>query len=98
MWERLYAVPYTESPWKERFPYLLGLENDEPAEPRNNVVSGNLYINSAKSQLHRLVKTKGEVKNNRHFSEKIDVKFREGRVRFNPSMDILSKFEELEFN
>jgi len=97
MFERLYAVPYKESPWKDRFPYLLEIENDKPAEPRNNIISGNLYFNSAKSKLHRLVKTKGDVKGNKHNNEKLDVEFNEGRIHFIPSAEKLTKFEKINY-
>lgn len=40
--ERLAAVPYQESPWKERYPQLLTLLDDEPGVPKGNRVRRNV--------------------------------------------------------
>jgi len=97
MWERLNAMPYKESPWKDRFPYLIELENDKAAEPRNNIVTGNLYYNSAKPKLHKVVKKKGVVKHNSQFYNKLSVEFQDGKLQFTPSMESILKFEKIDF-
>jgi hypothetical protein len=43
MTERLNAMPFTESPWKERFPELLTIMEDEPAAPKGNVIEKNVF-------------------------------------------------------
>jgi hypothetical protein len=40
--ERLRAVPYRQSPWKERYPQLLTLFEDEPGRPKYNVIRRNI--------------------------------------------------------
>jgi len=40
--ERLRAMPYRESPWKERYPKLLTLLEDEPGKPKYNIVRHNI--------------------------------------------------------
>ncbi|EDM28063.1 putative secreted protein [Lentisphaera araneosa HTCC2155] len=73
MWRRLAAVPYKEDPWKSRFPYLLNLEKDAPNEPRNNVVTDNVLVNSSAPQIDSNVVEHGTIKNNKLIKTKIDV-------------------------
>ncbi|NOY43507.1 MAG: right-handed parallel beta-helix repeat-containing protein [Planctomycetes bacterium] len=40
--ERLNKMPYLDSPWKERYPQLLTLLDDEPGKPKYNVVRQNI--------------------------------------------------------
>ena len=40
--KRLQAMPYRESPWKERYPQLLTLLEDEPGKPKYNIVRHNI--------------------------------------------------------
>ncbi len=40
--ENLKQMPYRESPWKERYPLLVGMLEDEPEKPKNNRVVRNL--------------------------------------------------------
>lgn len=42
MTERLRAMPIAESPWKERFPQLLTILDDEPAAPKGNLIEHNV--------------------------------------------------------
>jgi len=44
MKERLDAMPFREAPWKDRYPELLTLWDDEPAAPKGNVVARNVSI------------------------------------------------------
>ncbi|MBX7257812.1 MAG: right-handed parallel beta-helix repeat-containing protein [Candidatus Hydrogenedentes bacterium] len=44
MKERLDAVPFKESPWKERYPEILTVWEDEPAAPKGNKVENNLCV------------------------------------------------------
>jgi hypothetical protein len=43
MMERLREVPYREPPWSERYPDLVGILENEPAAPRGNVVTRNVF-------------------------------------------------------
>jgi hypothetical protein len=38
------SVPYTESPWRERYPALLGILDSTPTVPHNNVLTGNFVV------------------------------------------------------
>ena len=40
--ERLNAVPYRQSPWKDRYPQLLTLLEDEPGRPKYNIIHRNI--------------------------------------------------------
>ncbi len=42
--ERLQAVPYQQSPWRERYPKLLTILDDEPAAPKGNRIVRNLCV------------------------------------------------------
>ena len=42
MTQRLLAVPYRESPWRERYPQLLCLLDDDPAAPKGNMLIRNV--------------------------------------------------------
>jgi hypothetical protein len=41
---RLLQVPYKESPWKERYPQLVNILEDEPEKPKGNIVRKNICI------------------------------------------------------
>lgn len=38
------SVPYLESPWRERYPSLVGILQSSPEVPRGNVLSGNYIV------------------------------------------------------
>lgn len=38
----LKTVPYTQSPWKERYPHLVNILEDEPGLPKNNQILRNV--------------------------------------------------------
>jgi hypothetical protein len=40
--ENLKQMPYRESPWKEHYPQLVGMLEDEPEKPKNNRVAHNI--------------------------------------------------------
>ncbi|QDU79883.1 hypothetical protein Pla110_16030 [Polystyrenella longa] len=42
--ERLNAMPYQESPWKERYPQLLTILEDEPGKPKYNFIRKNISV------------------------------------------------------
>jgi hypothetical protein len=44
MKERLMEVPYKQSPWKERYPQLVGILEDEPAAPKGNIIVHNICM------------------------------------------------------
>lgn len=43
MTERLNAMPFRDAPWKDRFPQLLTILDDEPAAPKGNVIEKNVF-------------------------------------------------------
>jgi len=48
MEERLKAVPYKTSPWKDRYPALVPILDREPMAPMGNVLRGNVLVRSGK--------------------------------------------------
>ena len=44
MFNSLREMPYKESPWKEKYPWLVTLFDDEPMAPKYNVISRNIAI------------------------------------------------------
>jgi hypothetical protein len=64
--ERLEAVPYRDAPWRDRFPELLTLLEDEPMVPKGNVVRGNLLVRSGRidQDMASEVKTHGILEGN----------------------------------
>lgn len=61
LWPRLNAVPISQKPWSERFPWLQDIENDDPALPRGAEILNNQILNSAKPQIHHKVYEYGNV-------------------------------------
>jgi len=41
---RLKEMPYQQSPWKDRYPELVGMLDDEPEKPKNNRVVRNICV------------------------------------------------------
>ncbi|MEZ6049468.1 MAG: right-handed parallel beta-helix repeat-containing protein [Planctomycetaceae bacterium] len=54
--ERLKAMPYQESPWKERYPQLLTLLEDEPGKPKYNIVRKNISVGGVWSHIDEKAK------------------------------------------
>ncbi len=46
MWKRLMDMNYTQPPYSERYPELIGLLDDEPGLPKGNLVARNIVYNS----------------------------------------------------
>jgi len=44
MKERLLAMPYQQSPWRERYPKLVNILDDDPAAPKGNVIARNIRV------------------------------------------------------
>ncbi|MGC9003147.1 MAG: right-handed parallel beta-helix repeat-containing protein [bacterium] len=42
--ERLLQVPYKEPPWRERYPQLVNILEDEPEKPKGNIVRKNICV------------------------------------------------------
>jgi hypothetical protein len=97
MWQRLYAMPYDKSPWKERFPYLMNLDNDKAAQPRHNTISNNFFINSPSPRLDKVVIKNGVVENNVQLDDSLTIDLENGKIRISPSQEFLTKFEEINF-
>jgi hypothetical protein len=43
MTDRYHAMPVTESPWKDRYPELLTILEDDPAAPKGNRIARNIF-------------------------------------------------------
>jgi len=41
LFDRLKAMPFAEEPWRSRYPQLLTVASDEPANPKGNVIENN---------------------------------------------------------
>jgi parallel beta-helix repeat protein len=52
LFERLEAMPYKTPPWSERYPALLNIVNDEPANPKYNVIARNISVGGKWLDLH----------------------------------------------
>lgn len=63
LWQRLWAMPIDKSPWKDRFPWLMEIHDDEPGVPKYVEILDNVIINSADPEIHPAVKKFGEVNN-----------------------------------
>ncbi len=61
LWQRLWAMPITESPWKDRFPWLQEIKDDEPGVPKYVTILDNEIINSAVPAIHPAVKEFGTI-------------------------------------
>ena len=42
--QRLAAVPYRKPPWRDRYPQLLTLLEDDPGLPKGNVIRHNISV------------------------------------------------------
>ncbi len=67
MMERLNAMPYREAPWKDRFPELLTIVDDEPAAPKGNLIARNVFFgdnwDDIAEEPRPLVKLEGNIEN-----------------------------------
>ena len=55
---KLQALNWQASPWKDRYPYLVNIMQDDPKLPLHNVFCGNVAINCQRFlQMHGSVKT-----------------------------------------
>jgi len=41
LFDRLKAMPYSQEPWRSRYPQLLTVASDDPARPKGNIVEDN---------------------------------------------------------
>ncbi|MFC2121884.1 right-handed parallel beta-helix repeat-containing protein [Bacteroidota bacterium] len=62
LWQRLSAVPIEKSPWKDRFPWLMDISDDEPGIPKYVTILDNIIINSADPSIHSTVNEFGNVR------------------------------------
>ena len=44
MKERLLVMPYQQSPWRERYPELVNILDDDPAAPKGNLIARNICV------------------------------------------------------
>ena len=61
LWTRLYEVPVQESPWKDRFPWLQHIAQDDPGIPKAVEILENEIVNSAPVEIHPTVIHYGNV-------------------------------------
>ena len=55
---KLQSLNFQEAPWKDKYPHLVNIMQDEPKLPLHNVFSGNVAINCQQFlQMHGSVKT-----------------------------------------
>ena len=62
LWQRLSAVPIEKSPWKDRFPWLMNIPDDEPGVPKYATILDNIIIKSAGPEIHSAVVKFGNVR------------------------------------
>jgi hypothetical protein len=51
--KQLRAVPYNKSPYKERYPHLANILEDEPGKPKYNIARRNLVIGHSTISIHK---------------------------------------------
>jgi len=56
MKERLLAMPYKDRAWRDRYPKLLNILDDEPAAPKGNVIRRNICWKSRCFEIYDLAK------------------------------------------
>lgn len=61
LWTLLEEVPADQAPWKDRFPWLMDLRDDNPALPRGVTINQNVILESAPPEIHPTVKQYGSV-------------------------------------
>ncbi len=52
MTQRLKAMPYQSPPWRERYPELINILDDEPAAPKGNLVARNISFGGTWDGVH----------------------------------------------
>lgn len=62
LWQRLWAMPIDKSPWKDRFPWLMDIPDDEPGVPKYVTILDNVIIKSADPAIHSAVNEFGDVR------------------------------------
>ncbi len=65
----LKTMPFTEEPWKSRYPYLLDYLQDRPGYPLRNQVENNLIIGGGDMYLAKEARELGTVQNNLQLKE-----------------------------
>jgi hypothetical protein len=53
---RLKEMPYQQSPWKEHYPELVGMLEDEPGKPKNNRVVRNICVGGRWDDVSKLAR------------------------------------------
>ncbi len=61
LWQRLWAMPIKESPWKDRFPWLQDIPDDDPGVPKHVIIKDNMLIKTVEPVIHPTVIEYGEV-------------------------------------
>ena len=61
LWQRLRAMPIKESPWKDRFPWLEDIPDDDPGIPKYVIIKDNLLEKTVDPAIHPTVFEYGEV-------------------------------------
>ena len=69
--ERLAAIPYTQSPWADRYPELVGILDDEPMVPKHNVLRNNVLYKSGKldTRINAVAKQNATISDNLELDE-----------------------------
>jgi hypothetical protein len=64
IWDRLYAVPFDEGIWAEKYPSLASILDEEPLEARGNVIQSNALIRSGEVVVEEKARQYGVVSDN----------------------------------
>jgi hypothetical protein len=64
MMERLNAMPFGEGPWRERYPKLLEILDDDPAAPKGNIVAHNLSVGGRWDEISKGIESLLEMEDN----------------------------------
>ncbi len=95
--ERLAAMPYRQSPWRERYPQLLTLLDDQPGSPKGNRVRFNVVSKSGAMGLAKEVTEFGTVADNLSTEEDLGfVDAARGDLRLRPDSPVFKKLPQFQ--
>jgi hypothetical protein len=100
--KRLKKVPYQKQPWRDRYPHLVNVLNEDPGAPVGNVLTCNVFVRCEKEEIAKEARKRGTIENNWSTDsdpgftdpEKMDFSLRED----SPVFEKLPEFEPIPFD
>ncbi len=97
---KLKALPYDTGIWKEKYPELANILNDEPELPKYNVIKGNLSYNIPNYDIVNDVKLYGEFQEDVAVKPSDFVDYKGGDLTLKDDSEVFTKlpdFEKIDF-